>query len=381
MRDMPRWRFTLSEFSGALADLGVLLPLTLALVSMNGIHLTSALVVIGLAYGLNAFAYHLPVPVQPLKSLAATALALQLSAGVITAGAWWMAVICLGLAVTGVARRLAVLFPPAIVRGIQLGLAALLLQSAWGLIQPGEPGLVLGSLVVLGLCLWLRPDWAALALLIFGLGWVGLRGGWPAVTLKPAWPALVFPAVADFGPAFWLLAVPQVPLSLANSIYSTAEAARQYYREQAAPVTPKRLLTTMGLANVAAALWGGVPICHGSGGLTAHYRLGARTGGALLMLAGIFLAAGLFGGAGLLPLVRLIPFPVLGVLLVVVALQHGRLALDLRGSAEWLPALAVAVTAWLTRNLVIGYAAGLLVHLALPMLGHLRRIRWASQSL
>ena len=205
MRDMPRWRFTLSEFSGALADLGVLLPLTLALVSMNGIHLTSALVVIGLAYGLNAFAYHLPVPVQPLKSLAATALALQLSAGVITAGAWWMAVICLGLAVTGVARRLAVLFPPAIVRGIQLGLAALLLQSAWGLIQPGEPGLVLGSMGVLGLCLWLRPVWAALAMLIFVAGWVGLRWGGgrcrgllcQRVPCRPAYPAEQIRAAGD----------------------------------------------------------------------------------------------------------------------------------------------------------------------------------------
>jgi len=90
---VSRFRFTLSELSGALADLGVLLPLTLALITLNGINATSAFMVIGLAYVLNAFAYRLPIPVQPLKSLAATASALGLSSGVVNAGAWWMAII------------------------------------------------------------------------------------------------------------------------------------------------------------------------------------------------------------------------------------------------------------------------------------------------
>ena len=381
-----KFRFTLAELSGALADLGVLLPLTLALVTLNGIHATSALVVIGLAYLLTAFAYRLPIPVQPLKSLAATALALGLLPGVVNAGAWWMAIICIGLALTNAARLLERLFPRPVVRGIQLGLGLLLLRSAWALLQPAASApdhsfdgwLIFGALLVLGLGLLTRREWAALGVIAFGLVVALARYGWPALTLAPALPTVTFPALGDFGPALWLLALPQIPLSLANSIYATSDTARQYFGHSAAHVTPRRLLTTMGFANVAAALFGGVPVCHGCGGLTAHYRLGARTGGAPLMLGVTFLLLGLLGGQTLLPVLKLIPFPALGVLLAYVGVQHGLLARDLRGLAEWLPALAIAVTAWFTRNLAIGFAAGASLHFAIRAVSHLRtrRLFW-----
>lgn len=363
MNAMPRFRFTLAEFSGALADLGVLLPLTLALASVNGLNPAAAFVAFGLAYILNAWVYRLPVPVQPLKSLAAAALALRLSTSVIAAGAWWMALVCLGLAAAGAGRWLETLFPRSLVRGIQLGLAVLLVQSAWGLAQTTELGLLLGGLVILGLCMVVRWEWAVLAMIGFGVGWSIWLGGWPSVALASALPGYVVPALADFGPALWLLVLPQVPLSLANSIYSTADAASQYFHEQARAVTPQRLLTTMGVANLAAAAWGGVPVCHGSGGLTAHFRLGARTGGAPLMLGLGFVLLGLGIGDGLIPLARLVPYPILGLLLMVVAVEHALLVRDLRGRREWLPALTVAVIAWLTRNLALGYAAGALVML------------------
>lgn len=378
-----RFRFTLAELSGALADLGVLLPLTLALITLNGVNATSALVVIGLAYLLNAFAYHLPIPVQPLKSLAATALALGLSAGVINAGAWWMAIIFIGLALTNATRLIERLFPRPVVRGIQLGLGLLLLRSAWTLVQPvaSAPGksldswLILGASLVLGLGLLTRREWAALGVIAFGLVIALARHGWPALTLAPTLPTATFPALSDFGPALWLLALPQIPLSLANSIYATSDTARLYFGQTAAHVTPRRLLTTMGLANVAAALFGGVPVCHGCGGLTAHYRLGARTGGAPLMLGVTFLLLGLLGGNTLLPVLRLIPFPALGVLLAYVGVQHGLLARDLRGLTEWLPALAVAATAWFTRNLAIGFAVGASLHFAIRAVARLRTHR------
>src|SRR3989454_11892618 len=85
----PPFRFSVSELSGAVADLGVMLPLVLALVTLNGVDAVSAFTVIGAAYIIAAFTYRLPIPVQPLKSLAATALALKLDAPVITAGTYW----------------------------------------------------------------------------------------------------------------------------------------------------------------------------------------------------------------------------------------------------------------------------------------------------
>ncbi len=368
-----KFRFTLGELSGALADLGVLLPLILAMVTLNGMSASSALLVIGFAYLLNALSYRLPIPVQPLKSLAATALALGLSAQVVNAGAWWMAVIFLGLALTNSTQWIQPLFPPPVVRGIQLGLGLLLLQSAWTLIKPGSAWFILGAVLILVFFLLVRTEWAALGVIVFGLAAGVLKSGLPEISVTPQLPALQFPHPADMLPAFWLLVLPQIPLSLANSVYATADAAKQYFREQAAPVTPRRLLSTMGISNLAAALFGGVPVCHGCGGLTAHYRLGARTGGAPLMLGGFFLLFGFLGGAGLLPLLKVVPYPALGVLLAYVGVQHGLLAKDLHGWAEWVPAVGVAVSSWFTRNLAIGFAAGLALYLAIRFLVPLTR--------
>lgn len=373
------FRFDISELSGSLADLGVMLPLVVALISLNGVNAASAFVVIGLAYFLNAFAYRLPVPVQPLKALAATALALNLSPQLITAAAWWVAAIFLLLSFTGAVHWLAGLFPTAVVRGIQVGLGLLLLRSAWNLVvTPGQGWAVLwslggfsiplpwvaagGALLVMLLGLWLRHSWAGLLVILFGL-LLGLAAfGFPQAQLAFSWPRLAAPHLADFWPALWLLVVPQIPLSLANSVFATSDAARQYFGPAAEHVSPRKLLLTMGLGNLAAAAFGGVPVCHGSGGLTAHVRFGARTGGALLIIGTLFLALGLFGGGSILSLLGLIPFAALGVLLAYVGIQHMMLAADLRGAQAWSVAVLVALVAWFTLNLAWGFGAGLLLH-------------------
>jgi SulP family sulfate permease len=115
---------------------------------------------------------------------------------------------------------------------------------------------------------------------------------------------------------------------------------------------------TMGTIAGMTALIGGMPLCHGCGGLTAHYRLGARTGGAPLMLGGIFLVLGFLGGQASIQIFSLIPFPILGVLLVYVGCQHMLLARDLHGWREWFTALLVLVLAITTSNLAIGFISG-----------------------
>lgn len=378
---LRKFRFDLSELSGAVADLGVMLPLVVALISLNGVSATSAFCLIGLSYFINAYIYRLPVPVQPLKALAATALALSLSPGMITAAAWWVAVIFLLLSFTNAARWLAGLFPQAVVRGIQLGLGLLLLRSSWGLItNPGAgwagswsvaglnlslPWLAaLGSAILLLLGLWWRPSSAGLLVIVFGCTLGVLAFGFPLVQVRFSLPNPVLPSLQDFWPALWLLVIPQIPLSLANSVFATSDAAKKYFGKLGAQVSPRRLLLTMGLENLAAAAFGGVPVCHGSGGLTAHVRLGARTGGALILIGSFFLAMGLFGGSTLFPLLALIPFSALGVLLAYVGLQHMWLASDLQGVQAWSVALLVALVAWISQNLAWGFAAGFALHLA-----------------
>jgi SulP family sulfate permease len=375
--DAGAFRFTLAEFSGALADLGVMLPLVLALISLNGMDATAAFVGIGLAYILTAFMYRLPIPVQPLKSVSALALAMGLPPVLIVTGALWNAVAFLFMGLVGLDRWVQKAFPKAVVRGIQLGLAYLLSKSAWKLVRTRNPAweggivltnwalpwsviLVAGAALTLFILLRWKRDWAGVGVFMFGIGLASVHLRVPVPVLKISIPTLL-PLVPDWSQlwmGFWLLALPQIPLSLGNSIYATADAARQYFQAGAERVTERRLMLTMGFNDLIAAVIGGVPVCHGCGGLTAHYRLGARSGGAPLMIGTIFLALGLVGGQATMDLFALIPFPILGVLLAYIAWQHALLARDLSGWHEVITSGLVLFLAVLTDNLAIGFIAG-----------------------
>lgn len=366
--------FSLAEFSGSLADLGVMLPLVLALISLNGMEASAVFVGIGIAYVFAALVYRLPIPVEPLKSVSSVALALGLAPVVIVTGAVWNAVAFLGMGAAGLDRWVRGAFPRPVVRGIQLGLAWLLFKSTWSLLiktpDDWQGGLafsgvtlvwlwvlVAGAIGFLLAFLFLRRDFAALGIVVFGVGISTFHMGLPPLSLHFSLPRVLplVPTWAQLGQGLVLLALPQVPLSLGNSVYATADAARQYFGAKAAHVTERRLMLTMGISDAVTAVLGGVPVCHGCGGLTAHYRLGARSGGAPLMLGGMFLALGLLGSDASMQVFRLIPFPVLGVLLAYVGFQHMLLARDLRGPQAWLTALMVLVLAILTGNLAIGF--------------------------
>jgi SulP family sulfate permease len=219
--------------------------------------------------------------------------------------------------------------------------------------------LVAGALLFLLLFLRWRKDWAALGVFVFGLGISSYHLGLPAIHLNLSLPSL-FPLIPTWGQlwqGFLLLALPQIPLSLGNSIYATADAAKQYFGRQADHVTPRRLMITMGFNDTVTAALGGIPLCHGCGGLTAHYRFGARSGGAPLMIGLIFLLIGLFGGQTVMDIFRLIPFPVLGVLLAYIAWQHALLMRDLRGGRAILTAVLVLLLTIIFSNLAIGFAS------------------------
>lgn len=378
-----KFRFGPSEISGALADLGVMLPLILALISLNGMDATAVFTGIGLAYLLVAVVYRLPVPVQPLKSVSALALALGLAPVVIVTGAIWNAAAFLGMGLAGLDRLVHKAFPRPVVRGIQLGLAWILFKSAWTLVsktpESWQGGLSLsgqtitwlwilvgGSALFLVFFLQWRKDFAALGVVAFGIGISSLHLGLPPVGLHFKLPEILplIPSWDQLWQGLWILAIPQIPLSLGNSIYATADAAHEYFGDRAAHVSERKLMLTMGATDAMTAVIGGVPLCHGCGGLTAHYRLGARTGGAPLMLGGFFLALGLLGGQASMSIFRLIPFPVLGVLLAYVGFQHMLLGRDLRGWRAWLTALLVLFLAIWTGNLAAGFiTAAVFYHL------------------
>src|SRR5688500_11675520 len=127
-------RFGTREAAGAVADLGVLLPIAVALIVSNGLSATAVLLPAGLLYVAVAFAYELPIPVQPLKAFGAIAIAKDLGSDEIAAGALLMGVIFIVLGRTGLIDLAAKAFPKPLIRGVQITVGLLFLKIAWGLV-------------------------------------------------------------------------------------------------------------------------------------------------------------------------------------------------------------------------------------------------------
>lgn len=337
MTARERWSIGPGEVTGAVADLGIFVPLAAALVLING--LSGAMVLIGagvlvLAAGAR---FGIPFPVQPLKALTAVAVARELPAEVIAAAGITIGVVLLVLSAGDLAGRLSRLFTVTVVRSLQLGVGLLLVLAA---VRLGvDPPAVFSS-----------PAPAP--------------SGW-----TPVLPAL--PSAQAFATAAVLLVLPQLPLTFGNAVVAVSDVAHRAFGERAAAVTPSAVCRSAGLGNVVASVIGGMPMCHGSSGLTAHYRLGARTAGMSLLLGGGFITVGVAFGDQAPVLLAQMPPLLLAALLAYAGVRHAWLVADRRG---WQLALAAVAG-------VLGAATGnLLLTMAVAVAGEsvraLRGGRW-----
>lgn len=346
-------RFTLSmrEISGAAGDLGTLLPLMLGSIALAGLSPTAVLLGFAASYIATALYYRLPVPVQPMKAVAAVLLTAGMAPSGLAASGFMIGVILLVLGLTGWITKFARIVPRSVLGGLQLGLGIVLALVSFKLLDTAP---VVG-LVTLGLLLLLmflpRCPSALIALAAAfllsqafdapGIAYDAGAGG--------AIPLAALPSLAEIENAFSLVVLPQLSITLTNAILLTALVASDYFGERAAHVTPARLSVGTGLANMLLAPLGALPMCHGAGGLAAHYRFGARTGTAPLLLGLVLLGVALFPGGHGLALLAAIPAASLGALLLVAA---GELALTRRlfGSRPscW-PVIAVTagITVWI----------------------------------
>jgi sulfate permease, SulP family len=358
------------ELAGAVADLGVLLPIGVALVVANGLSATAVLLPAGLLYVTAALAYRLPVPVQPLKAFGAIAIAKGLGSDEIAAGALLMGALFLVAGRLGLIDAAARAFPRPLIRGVQLTVGLLFLEIAWGLVTDPPKSFaahalvpetaVLLAAIALALLLVLRSFGVALALVAIGVVVAAVQSAGD-LTFGPS---AIHPPSLDYETlltALAVLVVPQVPLTFANSCLATSDAARSYFGERRAErVKPGRLATSLGAANLFAGAIAGMPVCHGAGGMTAHVKFGARTAGAPLFMGAALIVVAIGLGAGLAVLLPAFPLPILAALLAGAGILHVALLGDLRGVPAWAAALLVGVLGF-TLNLAIGLAAGLLV--------------------
>lgn len=364
----PRLRFDRHELAGAFGDIGTDLPLLIALVATCGLDAASVCLVFGLLQIASGLVYRIPMPVQPLKAMAAIMLAQRLSPGTLAGGGLVIGVVMLFLAVSGLLDWLARVVPKEVVRGIQLGLGITLASLALKdyAKADGAAGYVL-ALVALAVLLVLRGRGRIPApLVVIGLGAVyavvvhldaSLFAG--AVGLRL--PSFRVPTADELVQGALLLALPQIPLSLGNSVIATSQTTRDLFPERA--VSVRKIGVTYALMNLVAPWFGGVPVCHGCGGMVGFHGFGARTGGAPVLYGGMYVALGLLFAPGFASVVRVFPMPLLGVVLLFEAVALMMLVRDVASDAGslWVAFLVAAAVVGLPYGYVVGLVAGTLL--------------------
>lgn len=337
------------DASGALGDIGTLIPLGLGAIGVAGLAPIPVLLGFAVFYIATGLYYRLPVPVQPMKAVTALLLTSQVSSQSLVASGVLIGAILLVLGTTGWINGAARLIPRSVLSGLQLGLGLMLASMSMGLMASSVPLGVL-TLTMLGVTLRMFRNWPAALIGLVGSVAIGAVLGAPGLTLSVLDPVVLslpeLPGIDDWQQAVSTLVLPQLALTLTNAIVLTALVVEDCFGEQSHRVTPARLSVSTGLANLFMVPFGALPMCHGAGGVAAHYRFGARTGLApVLMGAGLLMVALVPGG---LSLVAAIPMAGLGALLFVAAVE---LALSRRlrtakPSCWPVIALTALVTVW-----------------------------------
>lgn len=348
------------NFLGAFADGAILFPILALLCAKAGYSGGVVLLTTGLIYVISAAVFRVPMAVQPLKSIAIAAVAVGAThaevrwAGALLGGA------CLAMVFTGV-DRLARRVPAAVVHQLQVGLGVLLVLQGWSVASGLQGELPAGvpwawGVVALAALMVALPEVRGLPL----LGVVASAGFAFAVLTSHRAGISASAGVADFTLRAGMVAglvLPQIALTSANSVVGTRDVCERYFGAGARRVTARGLLASIGVGNILVAIVGGMPFCHGSGGVTAHARGGASRAWSTALFGGLLILAAIpaFFGAGA---AFSYPEPLAAVLLVAIGAFHMRLAAPTAASAWGRSKLAAALAlTWATRNLLWVLAA------------------------
>lgn len=364
-------RFDRNEFSGAFGDLGTDFPLLVGMIAAA--HLDSASVLV--AYGLmeigTGLYYRLPMPVQPLKAVAVIVITQHVAGNLLRGAGLAIGIAMLLLSVFGLLDWLARVVPKSVIRGIQLGLglqlAAIALRDYVGADQAAGWLLAGISFAVIVMLLGNRRVPAGVPVIGLGLIYaLAFKVDLPLLVGAAGFrlPQLSAPTPGEIAQGFLLLALPQIPLSLGNSILATRQIVKDFFPE--IDLSVRKIGLTYAVMNLINPFIGGVPTCHGSGGVAGHYAFGGRTGGSVVIYGSVFLLLGLFFGGAFTEIVKVFPLPLLGVLLLFEAIYLIVLIGDVAGTATdlRLAALVGACAAFLPYGYVVGLVLGtVLAHL------------------
>jgi MFS superfamily sulfate permease-like transporter len=361
-------RLNRNEIAGSLGDLGTFLPLLVGMVAQNGLNFASALFFAGLFNIITGITFSIPMAVQPMKAIAAVALTEGLTVPQILAAGATVSVVILVLGLTGLVDWLNRVIPKSVVRGLQLALGLSLLMKGIQMVAGTDQWFAadsyltgIASALVVLLLFFSRKVPAAL--ILFGVGLTLAAWSHPEVigslgigVTLPSWTPLAW---NDFVTAFPKAALPQIPLTTLNSVIAVCALSADLFPNRRAE--PRKVAVSVGMMNLVACWFGGMPMCHGAGGLAGQYRFGARTNGSILFLGAIKVLLAVFLGASLMTLCHAFPVSVLGVMLAFAGMELALVCRDQTSRTDAFAMLLTAAACMGLNNIALGFLLGVVM--------------------
>ncbi|KAH9289303.1 hypothetical protein KI387_033420, partial [Taxus chinensis] len=324
-----------AEVNGSMGDLGTFIPIVIALTLVNGLDLGTTLIFTGMYNIITGLCFGVPMPVQPMKSIAAVAISEGknlnipeiMAAGICTSG------ILFGLGITGL-MKLGLAFAFTAVKYIRkeqdfaknkagdarpwLGLDGLLLALVclgFILLVNGSGGddddssqrtedIPLVSVPMDGSedhqvrksfrnLKFLHAVPSALIVFVLGIVLAIARNSKVLRQLKlgPSKPHLIKISRHEWKTGFVRATIPQIPLSVLNSVIAVCKLSTDLFPKK--EVTPNWVSVSVGLMNLVGCWFGAMPVCHGAGGLAGQYKFGARSGASVAFLGTVKLILGI----------------------------------------------------------------------------------------
>ena len=254
--------------------------------------------------------------------------------------------------------------PKGVTRGIQLGLAFTLALAGAEMVQADF--LIAIPLMILAFLL-LRNKFlpAAIFLILFGFIYAVATGTLNINEVKIGFslPELTLFSLDDMLYGFLYAGFAQLFLTLTNAVVATVALVHELFPDRT-DVNERDLIRNMGVMNITTPFIGGMPLCHGAGGLSAQYLFGARTGGAILMEGILEISLGLFFSESLVSIFTAFPMFVVGVMLLMTSFELGKISLKVKGKNEIYVTVVTALLATVF-NMATGFIAGLVLYFAL----------------
>ena len=364
-------KFDRNEWSGAFGDIGTDFPLIVGMILAAGLDSASVLVTFGVMQIFTGSFYKMPMPIQPLKAMATIVITQKISPNILYGGGLAIGISMLLLNITKLIDWISRVVPKAVIRGIQLGLGIklglLALQDY--VIADGVAGYYLAAAAFL-LAIFLignRKYPPAIFIIMLGMFYafifkVDAHSFINAVGIHL--PQIHTPTWADILTGFLILTIPQIPLSIGNSILATNQIANDWYPKHT--VTIRKISYTFSLVNLINPFFSGIPTCHGSGGIVGHHTFGGRTGGSVIIYGCLYIFLGLFLSQGFDTVVHIFPLPILGILLLFESLGLMLLVQDVTDSkSSFMIALLVGlISGGIQYGFVIGLFVGTLIYYA-----------------